>query len=165
MEAASPVWESHWRRLVFGIDPRITLARVVVWATITIVFFHHLLLPIKIIGSSMSPTYRDGSVNFINRVAYARTPPKRGEVVAVRCGGELLLKRIVGLPGEEICINNGTIEINGRPLRDQFAAHKIMSETVHVRLGPQEFFVIGDNRETSYFGPIRKREIVGRIVF
>jgi signal peptidase I len=165
MEAILSFYDHKLRRWVFGSDPRLTLARVVVWAILTIVLFHHLLLPIKIIGSSMSPTYRDGSVNFINRLAYTRTEPKRGEVVAVYCANELLLKRIIGLPGEVIRIDDGRIEINGRPLRDEFASSRIASAPITLKLRDDQYFVIGDNRETSFFGRIYKREILGRIVF
>lgn len=154
-----------WRRLVFGSDPRRTLIRVIAWCSITFIFFHHLLLPIKIIGSSMLPTYRDGSVNFINRLAYARTAPRRGEVVALRWGDELLLKRIVGLPGEKVQIIDGTIRINDRPLKDPFAEAKVFTDPTTVTLRTGEYFVIGDNRESSFFAKVRKHEILGRIVF
>lgn len=156
----------RWRRLLFGSDPRVTLVRVLIWAVLTFLFFHHLLLPIKIIGSSMSPTYRHGSVNFINRMAYLRQLPRRGDVVAIRLGNELLLKRIVGLPGEAIQIDDGTIIINGTPLDDEFALSRVWCDRpVKTRLGTEEFFVIGDNRQTSWFAKIRKDEIIGRIVF
>lgn len=154
-----------WRKVCFGLHPKRTLARVLVWWVVTILFFHHLLLPIKIIGSSMSPTYRDGSVNFINRMAYARSLPRRGDVIALWKDGEILLKRIVGLPGEQIGILGGTIWINGYSLEDRFAALKVLSDMSTVTLGQSEYFVIGDNRETSFYGTIPKRHIMGKIVF
>lgn len=63
MDRAVVFQETPWRRLVFGPDPRITLVRVLAWCTLTVLFFHHLLLPIKTIGSSMLPTYRHGPLN------------------------------------------------------------------------------------------------------
>jgi signal peptidase I len=157
-----------WRRVCFGTNPKRTLARILVWGAVSLLFFHHLLLPIKIIGSSMYPTYRDGSVNFINRMAYARSFPRRGDVIALRRTDEVLLKRIVALPGEQVSIVRGTIRINGRPLADRFATSKVLSEEEEmapIRLNQREYFVIGDNRETSFYGKISLVQILGKIVF
>src|SRR5688500_5616849 len=106
------------RQFVFGPRPQRTLFRVVVWSILSIAFFHHLLVPIQIIGSSMSPTYSNGSLNLVNRWSYAGRVPNRGDVIAVRAEGELLLKRIVALPGETVAIVSGEIEVNDQPLSD-----------------------------------------------
>src|SRR6478672_13206629 len=96
------------REFVFGPRPQRTLCRVVVWVLLTVTFFHQLLVPIQIIGSSMSPTYRNGSLNLVNRLSYTNHhPPHRGDVIALRSEGELLLKRIVALPGETVAIQGG----------------------------------------------------------
>src|SRR4051794_9842617 len=77
------------RHFVFGPRPHRTLCRVLVWCVLTVTFFHHLLVPIQIIGSSMSPTYRNGSLNLVNRLSYTKKhPPKRGDVVALNAEGE-----------------------------------------------------------------------------
>ncbi len=154
-----------WRKICFGQNPKRTLARVLVWTVLTTFFFHHLLLPIKIVGFSMCPTYPDGSVNFINTMAYARSMPKRGDVIALRKDNEILLKRIVGLPGEQVAITAGTIQINGRPLEDRFMMAKVLSETPPVALHQEEYFIIGDNRQISIYGKTKREEIVGKIVF
>lgn len=155
----------EWRRIWFGRDPRRTLGRVAAWAILAQLFFHECLMPIQIIGSSMTPTYRNGAVNLINRMAYTRHRPRRGDVVVLRQDGELLLKRIVGLPGETIAIRDGSIEINERPLTDKFARSRVMEDLDPVRLGKNTYFVIGDNRETSFFGSIAASEILGKVVF
>src|SRR5688572_7135400 len=97
----------RFREMVFGPRPQQTLARVLVWSLLTITFFHHLLVPIQIVGSSMAPTYHSGGLNLVNRWSYSKHPPLRGDVVALRADDELLLKRIVALPGETIAIVNG----------------------------------------------------------
>src|SRR5688500_1187237 len=74
----------NWRRLFFGANPSRTLRRVLLWTTSTILIFHYLLVPIKVTGASMTPTYRDGSLNFINRLSYAHKRPARGDVVILR---------------------------------------------------------------------------------
>lgn len=153
------------RHFVFGPRPQRTLVRVLLWSVLTVVFFHHLLVPIQIIGSSMSPTYRNGSLNLVNRLSYSKAAPHRGDVVALRADGELLLKRIIGLPGETVAIQNGVIEIDDKPLSDQFSFARIPWEMDPVRLGRDEYFVIGDNRALSVFCKVPKNDILGKTVF
>jgi len=155
----------NWRRLLFGSDPTRTLRRVLVWTTCTLVLFHYLLLPIKVIGASMTPTYRNGAVNFVNRFAYAHRQPKRGDVVVLHDGEDLILKRIIALPGETVSFERGRIRINGAPLHDQFSLDPIPADSEALTLGPEEYFVIGDNRPASVFGKFPKHAILGKIVF
>lgn len=160
-----PQPRAQWEQFCFGTNPVKTLKRVVIWSVVAIFFFNDLLVPIQIIGSSMSPTYSSGSYNFVNKLSYTRTPPTRGDVVALEAEGDLLLKRIVALPGEKVAIHYGDLQVNGKPLKDAFAARKIPWEMRPVTLGPDEYFVIGDNRSTSVFCKIHKTQILGRIIF
>jgi len=153
------------RQFVFGPRPRRTLCRVALWSVLTVAFFHHLLVPIQIIGSSMSPTYRNGSLNLVNRWSYAKTPPTRGDVIALNSDGELLLKRIVGLPGEHVSIRNGLIYIDEVVLTDDFSSNKVPWEMDPIQLGADEYFVIGDNRSASIFCRVCKSDILGKTVF
>ncbi len=153
------------RRFVFGPRPSRTLCRVAVWSVLTITFFHHLLVPIQIIGSSMAPTYRNGSLNLVNRWSYAKKPPVRGDVIALSSEGELLLKRIVAVPNESVAIANGKLYVNERPLADAFSSMKIPWEMDPVSLGPDEYFVIGDNRSATIFCKVSKRDILGKTIF
>src|SRR3954468_7667642 len=161
-ETSEPI---QWRRIFFGPNPTRTLGRVLVWTVCTLILFHYLLLPIKVIGASMTPTYRDGAVNFVNRLAYARKAPKRGDVVVLHDGEDLILKRIIALPGESVSLVRGRIRVNGIPLHDQFSLDPISSDPDAFTLGPDEYFVIGDNRSSSIFGKFPKHAILGKIVF
>lgn len=154
------------RHLMFGRNPRRTLIRVLAWATLTMLSFQYFLVPIKVSGASMSPTYRDGSVNFINRLSYAAAEPKRGDVVVIEDDdNDLILKRVVAVPGEIVTLHYGELCINGQPVHDQFSKHPINWELDPVVLGPNEYFVIGDNRTASIFGKYRRDHILGKIVF
>lgn len=153
-----------WRRVCFGTNPRKTVARIAAWTGAILLVFHYLLLPIKIVGASMTPTYRDGSVNIVNRLAYTHGVPRRGDVVVLRDGEDLILKRIVAIPGERVTLERGEFRINGVPLRDQFTA-PVNWDWDPVTLGPDEYFVIGDNRTTSIFGKFPKQAILGKIMF
>src|SRR2546428_2647519 len=117
-----------WRHVVFGANPELTLARVLVWTALSLLLFHRLLLPIRVVGSSMSPTYENGSVNFVNTTAYMRASPKRGDVVVLKYEGEILLKRVVAVPGENVSISGGTIRVNSEPVHDRFASARISEE-------------------------------------
>ena len=155
----------NWRRIVFGLNPTRTLARVLLWAICTLLLFHHLLVPIKVVGASMNPTYRDGAVNLVNRLAYSHKAPRRGDVVVLHDGEDLILKRIIAVPGETVFLERGRIKINGVPFEDQFSLRQVGAYSETIRLGPDEYFVIGDNREASMFGKFPKNAILGKIVF
>jgi signal peptidase I len=153
------------RHFVFGPRPRRTLCRVAAWSTLLLAFFHHLLVPIQIIGSSMAPTYRNGSLNLVNRWSYTKRPPVRGDVIALNSEGELLLKRIIALPGELVAIFNGQIYVNRNPLADPFSTESVPWEMDPIRLGIDEFFVIGDNRSASIFCKVCRKDIIGKTIF
>lgn len=154
-----------WHRLFFGAQPTRTLRRVLVWTACTVVMFHYLLLPIKVVGASMTPTYRDGSVNLVNRMAYARRAPQRGDVVVLHDGEDLILKRVVAIPGETVTLDRGRLRVNGIPLHDQFSVEIIPADFEQITLGPDEFFVIGDNRTASIFGKFPRHAILGKLMF
>ena len=154
-----------WRRICFGTNPVRTLARVALWSTTILLTFHHFLVPIKVVGASMTPTYRDGSLNLVNRLAYSKRAPSRGDVVVIRDGHELILKRIVAVPGERVTLERGVFYINGVALHDQFTVDPINWDWDPTTLGPDEYFVIGDNRFQSVFGKFQRQAILGKIMF
>ncbi|MDX1950795.1 MAG: signal peptidase I [Verrucomicrobiota bacterium] len=154
------------RRRCMGAKPEKTLIRVLFEVTAIIFVFHYMLQPIQIIGSSMSPTYQDGSLNLMNRVCYKRTNPNRGDVVVVENEGETLLKRIVAIPGERISIEQGTLRINGHIFEnDPFGAIRIPWELSSQQLRANEYFVIGDNRNATVFCKVHKSKILGKVIF
>ena len=160
------------RTVIFGPNPRRTAVRAAVLVAAAIVVFGVILLPVRLSGISMEPTYTDGTLNFANRLAYAGPRrPTRGDVVAIRMAGPnvLYVKRIVGLPGERVEIETGTVLIDGRPLPEPTVVHKAPWTVPAVTLGHQEYFVIGDNRgmsvENHDFGRATLDRIVGKLLF
>ena len=156
---------TFWRRLCFGANPSRTLRRVLAWASLIVITSQYLLVPIKITGASMSPTYRDGSLNFVNRLSYSTAAPRRGDVVVIRDGEDLILKRVIAIPGERVTLEHGVFKINGAPLHDQFSQFRVNWEIEPVQLGQDDYFVIGDNRVYSMFGKFRREQILGKIIF
>jgi signal peptidase I len=157
-----------------GRNPRTTLIRAAVLAVVCWVTFDHVLLPIRVTGISMMPTYRDHSVNLINRLAYMRHEPQRGDVVGIRltpndgsAPSVMYLKRIVGLPGETISFGGGHVMVDGKPLDEPYEKGPCDWNTAPVSLGPTQYFVVGDNRAMSQdehvFGKVERSRIVGRV--
>jgi signal peptidase I len=161
-----PKW---WRRILIGRNPSLTLVRLVLLVVACVVLFKGVLIPVRVTGKSMEPTYRDGRVNFINRLAYRRAEPRRGDVVALQAEDShlILLKRIVGLPGERIGVRRGRIFINGQILEEKYMDRfrSVPFATGEIVLGEHEYFAIGDNRRVSVFGVVERRDIVGKVLF
>jgi len=113
---------SWLRILVIGRNPKVTLLRVAVLIVTCFIVFRFILLPARIEGISMLPTYKDRSVNFVNRLAYRWHEPRRGDVVGIRLAGPhvMYMKRIIGLPGETVSFVNGRVQINGEVLDEPY---------------------------------------------
>jgi signal peptidase I len=157
-----------WMKVVFGRNPKRTLVRLVCTVTLIIVLFRFILIPIRVSGFSMLPTYKDGKVNVVNHLAYRWKKPRRGDVIAFRFFPDnvVLLKRIVGLPGERVEVVKGHVLINGQPLNEPYAKIKRHpSSKPAMILDPDEYFVIGDNRDNTVSGPVEERDILGKVLF
>src|SRR3974377_129129 len=90
-----------WEVALIGRRPRYTAIRTVALIVISLVVFSRVLLPIRVEGVSMLPTYKENGINFVNCFAYLLHGPQRGDVVAIRYAGKhiMLMKRIIALPG------------------------------------------------------------------
>jgi signal peptidase I len=162
-----PNW---WKILFVGRNPRFTLARVAMLVVACFVTFKFVLLPIRIEGISMLPTYRNGSVNFINRLAYRHREPQRGDLVSVRLAGPsvMFMKRIVALPGETISFHDGHAFINSQPLTEPYLRTRCDWSHAPIVCGPTQFYVVGDNRsmpfESHTQGRAERSHIVGKLL-
>ncbi|HVU07735.1 MAG TPA: signal peptidase I [Verrucomicrobiae bacterium] len=146
----NPPPKRNWFRLiVFGRSPRRTMLRIVILVVVCFFVFKFMLIPIRVTGISMSPTYKDDSVNFVNRFAYWWHEPQRGDVVGIQFAGPhlMLLKRIVGLPGETISFENGRVMINSQPLAESYEKGSCNWNMPAEKIGADEYYVVGDNRE------------------
>ena len=146
-----------------------TLLRAGGVAVLCVVLFKWVLVPVRIRGMSMDPTYRDGSVNFVNALAYRLRPPDRGDVVAISIGTGgryMYLKRLVGLPGETVSFREGRLLVDGREVSESYVKHPCRWTMKPALVGPEEVFVVGDNRSTRIesheMGRIENRRIRGR---
>jgi signal peptidase I len=121
--------------------------------------------PIRVTGISMEPTYRDGRIRLLNLRAYREEDPARFDVVAVKMEdtARVILKRVVGMPGETVEVWGGRVYINNQRLDEPYARGRgIRSTTSPIVLKTDEFFTIGDNRRVSAYDVVRRHEILGR---
>lgn len=166
-----------WRQIVLvGRRPEATLMRIVVLVAVCVVTFKFILLPIRVEGISMEPTYLDRRVNCINRLAYWRHEPRRGDVVAIRYSepGELtaphamLLKRIIGLPGDSVSFHGGQAYINGQLLEEPYVKNGCDWEHAPIQCGPDQYYVVGDNRSMPFDyhmqGRAERQRIIGKVL-
>ncbi len=167
-EAAPP--KTNWlRTALIGRRPDRTLIRVALLVVVSVVVFRFILLPVRVQGASMAPTYR-GGVNFVNRLAYVLGEPKRGDVVAIATSGHsiMYLKRIIGMPGETIAFHDGKAFINGRMLREPYVKSTCDWERPEVTLGADEYYFAGDNRgmprSDHAEGQAHRERIVGKVL-
>ena len=132
-------------------------------------------------GSSMLSTLRNKDVALVWRLPYLFRQPRRGEVVICHYPGrkmkrlpflpQAFVKRVIGLPGETLEVIEGVLHIDGQPVAEPFLdpeRTRFFRNRPPVTLGPDEYFVMGDNRDSSNdsrrVGPLRRRAIVGRVV-
>lgn len=120
-------------------------------------------MPLLITGDSMLPTLHDGQLAACNKLIYLVQEPRRGDVVAVWTGRELLIKRVLGLPGEEIEVREGVIFVNGKRVTEKYPHAEDRSTIAPGRLGPDTFVVAGDNRPRSLIAVVKRDRIVGRL--
>lgn len=165
--------QTSWlRTILIGRNPRRTLIRIGVVVVSCILLRAYVVLPIRVTGPSMLPTYKGGTVNVVNRLAYLRHEPQRGDVVAIRLAGEsvMFMKRVIGLPGETVTFANGRLLINGRFLEEPYVKFKCNWDFVPERskLADDEYYVVGDNRTMSHVdheqGAARRERIVGKVL-
>ncbi len=120
-------------------------------------------------GQSMEPSLHERERLIIDKISYRLRVPARGDIVVLDLPEmeEKLVKRIVGLPGETVAIQDGFVYIDGEPLAEDFphvVSHQTMLPT---RLGPLQYYVLGDNRSNSNdsraFGSVHRESIIGRV--
>ena len=132
-------------------------------------------------GRSMMPTLQNGEMLFVSTLAYRTGDPQRFDVVICHYPGRMMkhfkriplnfVKRVIGLPGETVEIIEGVVHINGEPLEEPFLHpryHKFRTNREAITLGPDEYYVMGDNRDNSNdsrrIGPLPRRMIVGKVL-
>ncbi len=123
----------------------------------------------RVEGYSMEPTLHGQERLVIEKLSFHFHEPERGDIIVLRVpeyGNEMLIKRVIGLPGDTIALENGEVFLNGQPMNEDYIngpPRGIYGPTV---VPEGSVFVMGDNRNNSNdsrsFGPIPFENIVGR---
>jgi signal peptidase I len=126
---------------------------------------------VRVESVSMEPNLHEGEFVVVNRMAYRWGIPERGDVIVFRFPGDSqqrYIKRIIGVEGDEITIEDGNVYINSQLVQEPYiAAPPVYSG--EWTIGPQELFVLGDNRNNSNdsknWGMLDVGSVIGKAVF
>jgi len=153
-----------------------TIQVIIISLAIVFLVRTYLIQPFLVKGASMEPNFHDGNYLIIDELSYRVREPKRGEVIVFhypRDPKQFFIKRIVGLPNERVEIKNQEVKIynqenpNGQKLDEKYLNGEIITKgSLTEQLGPDEYFVLGDNRQASsdsrIWGSLPTENIVGR---
>ncbi|MEI6627124.1 MAG: signal peptidase I [bacterium] len=143
---------------------------------------YYIIQPFYVKGASMEPNFRDKEYLIVDEISYYIGEPKRGDVIVFHYPNDpkqFFIKRVIGLPGERIKVENGQIFISSDQKAESFKLldeKNYLSDGVKTSLPPKgysdttlkedQYFVLGDNRGASldsrFFGPVDKKYIIGR---
>jgi len=159
--------ERHWLvALLFDLGS--TLIPAVIIALLIHVF---LAQATRVYGQSMEPNLHTDQRLVIEKLSHHFHGPRRGDVIVIHDPGgspELLIKRVIGLPGERITVTDGRVYVDGTPLDEPYLAQPTQGSGRSWIVPPLNVFVMGDNRGASrdsrIFGPVPLDYIVGHAV-
>ncbi len=166
-------------------DPKVSglhsLPVVAVWArdllvslAISAFILIFLYQPVKVEGTSMMPGLEDQERIFVNKFVYRWEPIQRGDIVVFRYPRDTsksYIKRVIGVAGDRIRIENGQVYVNGEALDEDYVPSDYADARSYreIVVPSNSFFVLGDHRTMSNdsrdFGPVNERYIYGKAVF
>ena len=138
---------------------------------IVVVFLYQ---PVQVEGNSMMPRLVNQERIFINKFVYRFEPTRRGDIVVFRCPvdqSKSYIKRVVALPGEWVNIEDGRVQVNGKPLAEPYLSSVYLDHQSHppMQVEADHYYVLGDQREFSndsrVWGSVERRLVYGKAVF
>lgn len=134
--------------------------------------------PLEVSGESMEPNLVDREQIIVEKISMTFGEITRGDVVVFNSpeeDKELVIKRVIGIPGDTVMIQNGGIILNGTPLEEPYVKNDTITEGksklregVSAKIPPNAYFLLGDNRENSTdsreLGPISNDAVIGKAV-
>ena len=167
----------------------------VLLALVVFLFIQTSVQNFKVEGTSMKPTLEDDQYLLVNKVVYFKIdqerlsriipfwrvsdtresfavhPPERGEVIVFHAPEDPkrdFVKRVIGVPGDKISIKKGKVWVNEKPLAEEEYIIAPGDENMSQRrMGPKEYFVLGDNRphssDSRVWGAVPEENILGKV--
>lgn len=166
----------------------------VLLALVVFLFIQTSVQNFRVEGSSMHPTLEGGQYLLVNKLVYLKIdqdrlsrivpfwnverheqhfavhPPKQGDVIVFRFPRDPsrdFVKRVIGLPGDVVAMEDGFVRVNGKTLEEPYLTVRDTSDLDTVELGEKEYFVLGDNRRGSNdsrnWGPVPEENILGKV--
>lgn len=129
----------------------------------------YVVTPVRVSGSSMTNTLKNGEILLLNKFEYRFSDIKRFDIVVVKAHKERIIKRVIGLPGETLKYENGILYINDKMIEENYLDEVTKDFTYEGKIPDECYFVMGDNRDDSldsrYFGCFPKKDILGHASF
>ncbi|HET8706214.1 MAG TPA: signal peptidase I [Pseudomonadales bacterium] len=155
---------SGWAQLIMDVLETLLLS------VVMFVVINALSARVRVDGFSMLPTLQDGEYVLVNRLAYKLGNPERGDIIVFHFPldeTQDLIKRVIGLPGDVIRVENGVLSVNGQTLTEPYIAAAPLYDG-EWQVPPNYLFVLGDNRNDSSdshsWGPVSFDKIIGKAI-
>lgn len=145
---------------------------------VSFVFVYFIGHRAAVVGPSMNPSLENGEEILVNRFTYKVTQPKANDVIVFLPNGNTkshyYIKRVIGVPGDTLQIKNGAVYVNGELFDEKVETAAIEEAGVaaeEITIGEDEYFVLGDNRNSSEdsryanIGNVKKEHIIGKAWF
>lgn len=165
IETQAPAEENlNWGR--FALD----LLETIVLAVVLFVGINAVSARVRVDGTSMVPTLQDGEFVLVNKLSYKFDDVARGDIIVFHFPvnpEEDLIKRVIGLPGDTVSVQDGQVYVNGTMLNETYIA-AAPTYTSEWQVPEENYFVLGDNRNNSSdshsWGLLPAEKIVGKAV-
>lgn len=149
----------------------VEILETVLWAVVIFVLINLVSTRIRVDGASMEPTLTNGELVIVNKLSYRLGEPARGDIIVFHFPvdpSKEFIKRVVGLPGDQVSIHDGVIFINGQRLEEPY----ISIDTNYLgewTVEQDQLFVLGDNRNNSLdshnWGTVPMDYVIGKALF
>ena len=161
------------------------IKKVLIWAAqiaavvlLAYVFVRYFAVRVTCLDNGMNPQIRNQQSVLVNQVVYNASRPKRGDIIVFKPRGNekdrYYVRRIIGMPGEELQIKKGVIYVNGKKMGDDYIDYNIADPGMAdepLKIPKDSFFVISDNQynmedsRSGNIGPVKRREVYGKAWF
>ena len=149
----------------------IDVLETLIWAVLLFVLINLVSARVRVDGASMLPTLTNGELVIVNKLAYRLGEPSRGDIIVFHFPvdpSQEFIKRVIGLPGDQVSIHKGAILINGQRLEEPYLPVTTNYDGDWT-VGDDQLFVLGDNRNNSLdshnWGTVPMDYVIGKALF